>query len=674
MAYGVKYILNAGSKNNLNYIIEISEKDYTGGSTNIPLGVNPFAVNYYSNQDDVFNPIVGSELTFEIDATDFSSLFDFYSDDDFKYLVKLYATTGLNNYYDFLIWQGFLLIDQTQLPFTTGLKFASFKAADGLGLLKSINYDAALVLPDNRNQLRSLKDVVIGCLNQIGFPDLFYINVQISIFATGMNDRGASTDNEPLSQTYTQIRNWLKEPNVYKSCYDVLTEIAEAFGANIFQSNGQFVISQVNERFEDSVYLTKYDSTGALVSSGLFKNAFKIQGYGLAANMYWIDNEQTKVLKKGFNKLVVSQEMRYSNNLFINENFQDEYLGTPVGWFTFSGGIFPGSGTGVANKLGFDCRIIYYNPSDILGNGMNALYLAPFAGVFLFVNDIYTFNYDFLATPPENNFPPASSFKLNLFVEQNATVAWFWDFDNDKWVIGLISNADTYGKLFTINSEEEAWQRKSIKLQPSPVTGRLNVRFWIGVINSQPGPSYARTKVSLYLKNAVLTGLNNEKEIVKSINITGERGNNSNYKLEKTISLGAKPIVGNNMLNGILQDASGVVWADWYRYGDATTFDSLQRLLVQNILNATGKNSLTVQGRVYNIYAKKKNETTLENLEYLSSYEVEDNAGDPLTVSGKRYVSGNTTFNFIDNTINVNLLETGDTDVDATITEEIIYK
>ena len=152
------------------------------------------------------------------------------------------------------------------------------------------------------------------------------------------------------------------------------------------------------------------------------------------------------------------------------------------------------------------------------------------------------------------------------------------------------------------------------------------------------------------------------------------RGSNNNYKKEVSITLGSIPVQSNNMITGVLQDASNNVLTGWYRYGIVGTFDSLQKLLVQNYMNATAKNSITVQGKVYNVYAKKKNELLKENLEYLSSYEVEDNAGDPLTVSGKRYVNANCNFNFIDNSIDVNLLETGNTDVDITLTEEIIYK
>lgn len=653
MSYGVKYILNAKSKNELNYIIEISERGYTGGSTNVPLGANPFSLNYYSQEDDVFNPIVGSELNFEMDITDFGNILDFYSDDDLKYIVKLYASTGVYSYYDYLIWQGFLLVDQSSIPFTTGLKFISFKAVDGLGLLKNITFNPDIVIPVTDADLMSLKYVVLKCLNKIGLPDLFYINIQISIFAAGMNDRGAAATNEPFSQTYIQIRNWLKEPFIYKSCYDVLSEICVGFGCQLFQSNGQYLFSQVNERFEESVYLTKYDNSGTTISGGLYKNVFKVQGYGLSANMYWIDNGQTKVIKKGFNKLVVTEDMVYPVNLFVNENVYDEYLGAPVGWqvtgdnFTTTKEIY----------LGFECRKLTYNRAV----SMSICNLTSNMGskLKIFKNEIYTLSFDFLITPEISGL---SSFAL-----------WIGANDGfDLYGVNLDTKAwgDFSWQEVTVNGDE-AWGSVSYEMQPAHISGEFFIYVSLGIGG---GLGVFNTKETLRVKNFQLKGTNNEKQKIQSVEVTGERGSNNNYKKEVSIALGAIPVQSNNMITGVLQDASNNVLTGWYRYGIVGTFDSLQKLLVQNYMNATAKNSIAVQGKVYNVYAKKKNELLKENLEYLSSYEVEDNAGDPLTVSGKRYVNANCNFNFIDNSIDVNLLETGNTDVDITITEEIIYK
>jgi hypothetical protein len=653
MSYGVKYILNAKSKNELNYIIEISERDYTGGSTNIPLGANPFTLNYYSQEDDVFNPIVGSELNFEMDITDFGNILDFYSDDDLKYIVKLYASTGVFAYYDFLIWQGFLLVDQSSIPFTTGLKFIAFKAVDGLGLLKDITFNPDIVIPTTDADLMNLKDVVLKCLNQIGLPDLFYFNVQCSIFADGMEDRGDSPLNEPLSQSFLQIRNWLKEPFIYKSCYDVLSEICMGFGCQIFQSNGQYVFSQLNEKFDENVYLTKYDNNGITISGGLYKNVFKVQGYGLTANMHWIDNGQTKVIKKGFNKLVIIEDMVYPVNLFVNENVYNEHLGSIVGW-EVNGADFT---TTKEIYLGFECRKLTYNRA--ISQSICNLTSNMGSKLKIFKNEIYTLSFDFLITPEISGL---SSFALwigatdgvDLYGVNLDTKAW----GNFSW------------QEVTVNGDE-VWGSVSYEMQPAPITGEFFIYVSLGVGG---GLGVFNTKETLRVKNFQLKGTNNEKQKIQSVEVTGERGSNNNYKKEVSITLGSIPVQSNNMITGVLQDASNNVLTGWYRYGIVGTFDSLQKLLVQNYMNATAKNSITVQGKIYNVYAKKKNETTKNNLEYLSSYEVEDNAGDPLTVSGKRYVNANCNFNFIDNSIDVNLLETGNIDVAVTITEEIIYK
>ena len=113
--------------------------------------------------------------------------------------------SGLPDTYTKELWQGFLINDQVDVPFIAGLIPLKFDAVDGLALLKN-----SLYAPANRdiNVLESLLQVVKNCLDKIQFPS-YNINVCISVFAVGMNDRGAGTQYEPLSQSYYAPRNWL---------------------------------------------------------------------------------------------------------------------------------------------------------------------------------------------------------------------------------------------------------------------------------------------------------------------------------------------------------------------------------------------------------------------------------------------------------------------------------
>jgi hypothetical protein len=666
MSYGVKYIASVPSKNGLTYILEISEKDYSSGSTPVNAGVNPFTLNYYSTDDDVFTPIIGSELAFDLEVTDNNINIDLFSDDDTKYLVKLYASTNTLSYYDFLIWQGFLLVNDIQLPFTTGLRFMSFKAVDGLGLLKNINYNANLVMPDNESQLRSLLDVILGCLNQMGLPD-FFLNIQCSIYANGMVDRTTDSSAEPFSQSYTRIRSWFQEPDVYKNCYEILSDIMIAFGCNLFQSNGQYVVSQVNERSDNTVWLTKYDNLGAVVASGQFANKRFIKGYSLSAQNYFIDNEQVKYLKKGFNVLEIEQEIKYAENLWYNKDFQQEYLGQPFGWNT-SAGFFSGN-TALATALDFNCRVLYYSGADITGGvsmgtgGTNNTFTA-------FQNEIYEIGFDMVVTPAVLGKPVA--LRLIIYIVQNATVAWYYNIQNNEWKIGLLSNIVDYGNEITVDNDTELWKRLTYNLGLSPITGELKVTFSLGV--AIPSIPLSTTKEEVRLKNAVLKGINNDKEKVSKIVTKAERGANNSYKKNVTVSVGVTPRISNNMINGVLQNASGVPLIDWYRLNSSgIIFDSLIKLLAQNYINAVAKNSITLQGKIFGLYTNKIGDG-VTTFEYLDSCKVDDNAGDPYEVVTKKYVLGNATFDFYDNTLSGNLLQTGNEELAATITEETIYK
>jgi hypothetical protein len=68
------------------------------------------------------------------------------------------------------------------------------------------------------------------------------------------------------------------------------------------QDNGEFWFVSQYERDNANLYFTKYDLDGNVLSSGLRSNSISVGSY--PSEPYFINNVQTKILKKGFKSII----------------------------------------------------------------------------------------------------------------------------------------------------------------------------------------------------------------------------------------------------------------------------------------------------------------------------------------------------------------------------------
>ena len=141
MSYGLKYQSTFDSfQPLLSYQIFIYAKDYTGSPIDLILSGNP-AIHEWQD-DDPKAPIKGSTLKVSILTKDSEvKLTDFYSEDDYGFGLELRRVET-----DELLFQGYLLQDDSQelqVDFTHEIQLTF---TDGLGLLKDITLDQAAVI------------------------------------------------------------------------------------------------------------------------------------------------------------------------------------------------------------------------------------------------------------------------------------------------------------------------------------------------------------------------------------------------------------------------------------------------------------------------------------------------------------------------------------------------
>jgi hypothetical protein len=214
MAYNLKYKITFASKSGVISYVHLLEDSYSGDIIEYD-GLN-ISLEYIPKSDDIYEPIVVSQLSVGIDVTDNAAdMPNFATLDDRKYLVKLF-------YGETLEWQGWSLSDSVDISFTTGRKELAFNAIDGLGMLESIKYEmpVSYYLISRKKAL----EVILECLDYIQFPTSLNLLSGISYFANGMANRSTLGSNEPLNQTYVRYSTLLDNNLETINCLDLIRD------------------------------------------------------------------------------------------------------------------------------------------------------------------------------------------------------------------------------------------------------------------------------------------------------------------------------------------------------------------------------------------------------------------------------------------------------------------
>lgn len=217
------------------YLCTISQLDYEGESTEIQAQQNPIQITYQNTSSNKLEPIIGSEATLNLIATEDFQLEDLYTENEREFLVEIFRN-------DSLIWTGFIIPDGCQEAFTFAPYPISVNAVDGLGLLKNLSY----VQNDGNFYLgkQSFIEVIEACLTRLEAHSLV-LNTCVNIYETSMT-QGDSYD--PLDQAYVNAERYLKDDQFTPmNCEEVLKSILEEWTAVMIQSNGEWYIYRPNE-------------------------------------------------------------------------------------------------------------------------------------------------------------------------------------------------------------------------------------------------------------------------------------------------------------------------------------------------------------------------------------------------------------------------------------------
>src|ERR1035438_8665743 len=134
--YGTKFKMQWSNELNEFYEMFFDYLDYVGTVTPITAANSPLVIRSVTGDENKFNPINGLEAIINIwvnDTTDTIRLSDFIAEHDQDVRITVYK----DEVYTSFIFQGFIAVEDNNVPLMDPPYVISLRALDGLGLLKN---------------------------------------------------------------------------------------------------------------------------------------------------------------------------------------------------------------------------------------------------------------------------------------------------------------------------------------------------------------------------------------------------------------------------------------------------------------------------------------------------------------------------------------------------------
>ncbi|SMC45702.1 hypothetical protein [Pedobacter africanus] len=228
--------------------VVIEAKNYDGDVFPIEIGGKSPVVLSYKEVDNKFDPIrpVEAELSF-IETNNFV-LDEFFNGDE-----RAFRVTALKN--SKIQFRGYIIPDSCAAPFNAPPYPVSIRATDALGGLKSVTYPVPV---GSLSEIRqSFVDILAYCfaMTNLNLNIVTICNVYDPLMPTGLND-------DPLSLATVNPLRLSKDNGTTMTVYEVLEQVAIAWGAFIVQVNGEWNFVRIDELSKASIRRRTYNYKG----------------------------------------------------------------------------------------------------------------------------------------------------------------------------------------------------------------------------------------------------------------------------------------------------------------------------------------------------------------------------------------------------------------------------
>jgi hypothetical protein len=647
MAYANKYKITYATKADKKVYLYLLEDGYSGTVYEY-MGVD-ISLEYLPQSDDPFEPLLTSQLNVSIDITeyyngtswvsDLSVMPNFVTLDDRKYFAKLYIDTDLE-------WTGWAISDNVQVSFSTGRKMLYFNCVDGLGMLENINLPIADTV--NTNTSNTALYYLRTSLNSANLPTTPNIITSCNFYGTGMTDRGTSATADPFAQAYLPYRTFLNTDGTYLSCLDVIKNIAKSFGCRVFMSGGKWWIVSINTFSNTTINFTEYTYSGSVVTTPATLNRLStIQSYnGNTSGVYFIDNSQIKLLKKGFAKIFYNKDVKTANNYLTNGNLRPLQSGStlqPQNWNVSWTGLGSASYVSNANE---NTAVISLNRGTSASATLQTMPVSggnPAAGPYIGASSKLKLSWTYFGQS-------LTGYRGNVYLSVSAGSSYYvWD--GTKW---SSTTGDYYSIPAYTGTSGSQINSFSFETDVVPIAGQI--AFAISVETG--------TCEFIQVGDFKLEVI----PLLNKVNYTIYQNSTSQYAKEIEIPYGVYSASATYPVElGVFQNSSGAAFGTWYQYGKSGTYASLIELLMQQYMNVLGDNIINLDCTISSF------NTANGYVNASKMLKATDTDPSQINVSSNSYMLGNSTINYVNNNISSTLLKISDTTKTATNKYELFY-
>lgn len=238
----LKYFFQYKNIANDEYRFKIYQVGWNGGSTEI----SGQATISKASVKDHLEPIRGTGITVDLEATTLLTLEDLYSQNELDFPVKLYKNGKL-------IFNGYLNPDGVFQSFTRDIWTISLDCVDGLGAINNLSFV-------KENGLHfvgklSAQEIIFNCLRRTGID--LKINTSVDLFYDGyaeVSNKNIFEDIRLNSDRFVK-----QDKDTIMSCGDVLRSVLNLFNAVITQEDGEWWIFRPNDAIGGYLEFKKYN-------------------------------------------------------------------------------------------------------------------------------------------------------------------------------------------------------------------------------------------------------------------------------------------------------------------------------------------------------------------------------------------------------------------------------
>lgn len=315
-SYNLKYFIQYTNKVNDSYYLGIYGRDFAG----TPQEVNGSITIDKGSIKDHLDPIRGTGLSIDLEASNTLTFEDLYTDNEQDYKVRLYK----NNKQFFV---GYLKPDGIFQSFTRNQWIISLDCVDGLGALENLSF-----VKDNglrfTGKIKAL-DIIYYCLKRTGI--VLNINTSINIYYEGLT---LTDELDILSKIKMNSDRFFKvDDETIMSCEEVLKSVLDVFCACITQQDGEWFIYRPNELYSSAVVnFKRYDLDNNYIGLNLI-NLNKSVGSQIN-NFYphHCSENQTIRIKGGVSAYRLGYKYGYVSGLLPNKSLEHDTDLNYAGW------------------------------------------------------------------------------------------------------------------------------------------------------------------------------------------------------------------------------------------------------------------------------------------------------------------------------------------------------